>query len=142
MASLNNIGGLHYEMMRRCYNKNSVAYKDYGAKGISVCEEWHDRESFRKWAIENGYIKGLRLERIDSKKGYDPSNCRFGFSRPLYISDDHNPKNKLQSLPQNPDTVFHLYHRDKRLLLFLTQSDIGCMCEEVPPPLCRYNSYS
>ena len=60
MADLNTIGGLHYEMMRRCYNETSVAYKDYGAKGITVCLEWHDRENFRKWAIENGYEKGLR----------------------------------------------------------------------------------
>ena len=79
MADLNNIGGLHYEMMKRCYNENSVAYKDYGAKGIAVCDEWHVRENFRKWAIENGYTKGMRLERIDTKKGYYPSNCRFGF---------------------------------------------------------------
>ena len=78
MASLNNIGGLHYEMMRRCYNENSVAYKDYGAKGISVCSEWHDRENFRKWCMENGYKKGLRLERIDTSKNYEPSNCKFG----------------------------------------------------------------
>ena len=63
MASLNNIGGLHYEMMRRCYNENSVAYKDYGAKSIKVCEEWHDREVFRKWCIDNGLQKGLKIKR-------------------------------------------------------------------------------
>lgn len=37
MADLNRIGGIHYEMMKRCYNEKSVAYKDYGAKGIGVC---------------------------------------------------------------------------------------------------------
>ena len=78
MASLNSIGGLHYEMMKRCYNEKSVAYKSYGAKGITVCDEWHDRDNFRKWANNNGYVKGLRLERIDTKKGYSPQNCRFG----------------------------------------------------------------
>ena len=78
MADLNSIGGIHYEMMRRCYNEKSVAYKDYGAKGICVCKEWHDREVFRKWCKDNGYIKGLRLERIDTKRNYEPSNCRFG----------------------------------------------------------------
>lgn len=78
MASLNSIGGLHYEMMKRCYNENSVAYKSYGAKGITVCDEWHNRDNFRKWANDNGYVKGLRLERIDTKKGYYPENCRFG----------------------------------------------------------------
>ena len=49
MADLNSIGGLHYEMMRRCYNPQSIAFKSYGAKGIKVCEEWHDRDNFRKW---------------------------------------------------------------------------------------------
>ena len=78
MASLNNIGGLHYEMMKRCYNEKSVAYKDYGAKGIGVCKEWHDRDNFRKWCNDNGYVKGLRLNRIDSSKGYYPANCYFG----------------------------------------------------------------
>lgn len=78
MADLNSIGGIHYEMMRRCYNEKSIAYKDYGAKGIVVCEEWHDRENFRKWSHENGYVKGLRLDRIDSKGNYTPDNCVFG----------------------------------------------------------------
>lgn len=78
MASLENIGGIHYEMMRRCYVPDSVAYASYGAKGICVCEEWHDRETFRKWAKENGYVKGLRLNRIDSTKDYCPENCVFG----------------------------------------------------------------
>lgn len=78
MASLDTIGGIHYEMMRRCYNPNCPMYKCYGAKGIVVCDEWHDREKFREWAINNGYIKGLRLQRIDSNKSYSPDNCIFG----------------------------------------------------------------
>lgn len=78
MASLDSIGGIHYEMMRRCYNEKSVAYKDYGAKGIVVCQEWHDRDNFRKWALENGYVKGLRINRYDGKKDYCPENCYFG----------------------------------------------------------------
>lgn len=78
MASLNNIGGLHYEMMKRCYNEKSVAYKDYGAKGIEVCDEWKDREKFRKWCKENGWNKNLRLNRKDGSKNYCPDNCYFG----------------------------------------------------------------
>lgn len=78
MASLDTIGGLHYEMMRRCYNEKSVAYKDYGAKGIKVCEEWHNREVFKKWCKDNGWNKDLRLNRIDGTKDYCPENCYFG----------------------------------------------------------------
>ena len=70
-----NIGKAHYDMMRRCYNPNDIAYASYGAKGIRVYEEWHDREVFRKWAKENGYKKGLRLKRKDGTKDYTPDNC-------------------------------------------------------------------
>lgn len=78
MADLNRIGGLHYEMMKRCYDQKSVIWGTYGAKGITVCEEWHDRENFKRWAEENGYVKGLRIERIDSSGNYNPENCYFG----------------------------------------------------------------
>lgn len=78
MADLNSIGGLHYEMMRRCYDEKSVMYPAYGAVGIKVCEEWHDREVFRKWCKDNGWNKNLRLNRIDGTKDYCPENCCFG----------------------------------------------------------------
>lgn len=78
MANLESIGGLHYEMMRRCYNEKNVAYNSYGGKGIKVCEEWHDREVFRKWCECNGWEKGLRLNRIDGNGDYCPQNCVFG----------------------------------------------------------------
>ena len=80
MADLNSLGGIHYEMMKRCYNPKSVMWKWYGEKGIGVCEEWHDREVFKKWARENGYEKGMRLERKDSSRDYCPDNCYFGDS--------------------------------------------------------------
>ena len=39
MADLNSLGGIHYEMMKRCYNPKSVMWKKYKKKGIGVCEE-------------------------------------------------------------------------------------------------------
>lgn len=78
MANLNNIGGIHYEIMKRCYNPKSVMWKTYGALGITVCEEWHNRDNFRKWCKDNGYVKGKRVDRIDSTKGYFPENCFLG----------------------------------------------------------------
>lgn len=78
MSDLNSIGGIHYEMMKRCYNEKSIMWNTYGAKGITVCDEWHDRNIFRTWASENGYKKGLRLQRKDSNIGYVPDNCYFG----------------------------------------------------------------
>ena len=114
MAELNSIGGLHYEMIKRCYNEKSVAYKDYGAKGIIVCEEWHDREVFRKWCIDNGYVKGLRLERIDSKGNYEPSNCRLGRKNAYkngvgeYSRNVKNHRKQMKSLTGVPEKYSHL----------------------------------
>jgi hypothetical protein len=81
MAQLTSIGGVHYEMMKRCYNEKSVMYSYYGAKGIKVCDEWHDREVFKRWVYANGWNPELRLELIDPKGNYEPSNCRFGTKR-------------------------------------------------------------
>lgn len=67
-------------MMGRCYNKNNQDYYNYGAKGITVCDEWrNDRNKFCEWALENGFEEGknLSIDRIDSLKGYYPENCRW-----------------------------------------------------------------
>jgi hypothetical protein len=64
-------------MKSRCENKNRDNYERYGARGISVCEEWQEAKNFVGWALVNGYQHGLQLDRIDNNKGYSPDNCRF-----------------------------------------------------------------
>ena len=64
-------------MKQRCSNSNCINYKNYGAKGISVCDEWCDFENFAKWALSNGYSEELTLDRINANGNYEPSNCRW-----------------------------------------------------------------
>lgn len=65
-------------MLERCFNKNNDAYKNYGGRGITVCEEWkNDYIPFRDWALQNGYKKHLTIDRENNDGNYEPTNCRF-----------------------------------------------------------------
>lgn len=61
----------------RCLNKKAFAYKDYGGRGIKICDEWKD--SFEKFKEDmfDGYSKGLSIERNDVNGNYEKSNCRW-----------------------------------------------------------------
>lgn len=64
-------------MIDRCENPKNKSYKNYGARGIKVSEEWHDLECFIAWAKSHGYEEDLTIDRVDSSKGYNANNCRF-----------------------------------------------------------------
>ncbi len=65
-----------YAMKQRCTNPKSSNYKNYGGRGIKVCEEWLDIRNFIEWA-ELTYSEGLSLDRINNDGNYEPNNCRW-----------------------------------------------------------------
>lgn len=68
-------------MLQRCNYKKHISYKDYGGRGIKVCQEWSEFIPFYNWATNNGYQEHLTLDRIDVNGNYKPSNCRWATTK-------------------------------------------------------------
>ena len=65
-------------MKQRCSNPKFPQYKDYGGRGIAVCEKWKKNFiSFYEFMISIGWQKGLTIDRINNDGNYEPSNVRI-----------------------------------------------------------------
>lgn len=75
-------------MIMRCENEKNPSYKFYGARGIQVCEQWHDFLIFCADVGERP--KGLQLDRIDNDGNYEPNNC-------TWVTPKQNSRNRRDS---------------------------------------------
>ena len=78
-------------MKQRCFDIKDKHYKHYGARNITICNEWLDFTSFYNWAMQNGYNDTLTIERINVNGNYEPNNCKW-------ITAKEQAKNKRNSI--------------------------------------------
>lgn len=89
-------------MKKRCYDETCPQYKNYGARGITICDEWlgdFGYENFKKWAELHGYKEGLTIDRNDNNNGYSPENCSW---RTMEYQSNNKRNNRL--LEMNGET--------------------------------------
>lgn len=93
---------------KRCTCESDESFRKYGAKGITLCEEWKNSfKAFRDWAYASGYDKyapsgECTIDRIDNSKGYYPQNCRW-VNR--YVQQNNRSVNHLLEIDGEVRTV-------------------------------------
>lgn len=117
-------------MKDRCVNEKNKCYKDYGGRGITVCDEWlNSFPTFQEWALSHGYQENLTIDRIDVNGNYCPGNFRWatvkeqnnnqrrtiyfeidGIRKPLsqWAEDTGIPRHKLYARWHNGDRGYAL----------------------------------
>ena len=95
-------------MKGRCDKPHHHAYKNYGGRGIEVCEEWYDYGKFRDWSIANGFRAAPHgaprgeqpsIDRINVDEGYCPENCRWIKHRINSGADNQGMRHRLATVP-------------------------------------------
>lgn len=78
LTSETNIYAIRARILQGCYNENNVAYKNYGEKGITVCELWRNSaKDFYDWCMKNGWKKDYVVHLNNGEKVFSPETCRI-----------------------------------------------------------------
>ncbi|MGL5189453.1 MAG: hypothetical protein ACRC7S_07350 [Cetobacterium sp.] len=93
-----------YGMLYRCNDIKCEAYKNYGARGIKVCDDWMVYDNFKLWAMDNGYNDNMTIDRIDHNLNYSPENCQWiTKSENTARSNISNPRNVKRYIVESPN---------------------------------------
>lgn len=107
---------VYSSMMDSCYKENCITYHSFGAKGIKVCPEWHDREKFYEWCRKNNWLTGMRVVRKDKDKDFSPENCFLEYQNvkkaPKIVPKDLAYAAFGDKLTKHP--IYHIYQGMKQ----------------------------
>ena len=113
-------------MYTRCYDLADNSYKNYGAKGILICKEWHKDNlkgfyNFATWSYSNGYSKDLTIDRIDNSGSYEPNNCKWSTAKEQ--ANNRSTNHKVILIDDEGNILKHFINAEEAGKYFLIKTE-------------------